>query len=125
LSLARGADRVVSKAGLVETNWPGRAISDESLARCVSDIRAVLGPQLRKTVRTVSGHGYMRHLLIQPSVRDQDVLVLAEELGDKATRGDVDGVGLAIVHGDDPGVDKGHLTMQGLRDDATVIIDTV
>lgn len=59
VSLARNVDRVVSKQELVEANWPGLAVSDESLARCVSDIRAVLGPKLRATVRTVSGRGYM------------------------------------------------------------------
>lgn len=59
MRLASNVDRVVTKEELVEANWPGRAVSDDSLARCVSDIRAVLGPELRKTVRTVSGRGYM------------------------------------------------------------------
>lgn len=59
MRLASNVDRVVTKQELVEANWPGRAVSDDSLAKCVSDIRAVFGPELRKTVRTISGRGYM------------------------------------------------------------------
>jgi len=59
LSLARDADRIVSKQALIDQNWAGRAVSDESVAQCVSDIRAVLGPALRATVRTVAGRGYV------------------------------------------------------------------
>ena len=59
MRLASDVDRVVTKEELVEANWRGRAVSDDSIARCVCDIRAVFGPELRKTVRTVSGRGYM------------------------------------------------------------------
>lgn len=59
LHLARNAGHVVSKQELAEANWPGLIVPDESLARCVSDIRAALGPDLRRTLRTASGRGYM------------------------------------------------------------------
>jgi len=59
LHLARNAGRVVARQELAEANWPGRIVSDDSLARCVSDIRAALGPDLRRTLRTASGRGYM------------------------------------------------------------------
>lgn len=59
LHLARNAGHIVSKQELAEANWPGLIVTDNSLARCVSDIRAVLGPQLRQTLRTASGRGYM------------------------------------------------------------------
>jgi len=59
MRLAGSVDQVVTKEELVETNWPGRAVSDDSLARCVSDIRSVFGPELRQTIRTFSGRGYM------------------------------------------------------------------
>jgi len=59
VSLARSAHRVVPKNELIEANWPGILVSDESLARCISDIRAALGPRLRDTVQTASGRGYM------------------------------------------------------------------
>lgn len=59
LSLARSADRVVPKEELIAANWPGTSASDETLAQCISDIRAALGLGLRETVRTASGRGYM------------------------------------------------------------------
>jgi adenylate cyclase len=55
---ARNAGHVVSKQELAQANWPDRIATDDSLARCVSDIRAALGPQLRHTLRTASGRGY-------------------------------------------------------------------
>lgn len=57
--LARNAGQVVSKQTLAEANWPGLVVTDDSLARCASDIRSALGPRLRSTLRTVSGRGYM------------------------------------------------------------------
>lgn len=59
LHLARNAGHVVSKQDLAEANWPDRIVSDDSLARCISDIRAALGPHVRQTLRTASGRGYM------------------------------------------------------------------
>ncbi|MBZ9710727.1 winged helix-turn-helix domain-containing protein, partial [Mesorhizobium sp. ESP7-2] len=59
IHLARNAGHVVSKQELADANWPGLAVTDDSLARCVSDIRSALGPELRRTLRTVSGRGYM------------------------------------------------------------------
>lgn len=59
ISLAKSVDRIVSKEALIEANWPGLVVTDDSLARCVSDIRSTLGPTLRRTVRTASGRGYM------------------------------------------------------------------
>ncbi|TPI31990.1 tetratricopeptide repeat protein [Mesorhizobium sp. B3-2-1] len=59
IHLAGNAGHVVSKQELAEANWPGLAVTDDSLARCVSDIRSALGPELRRTLRTVSGRGYM------------------------------------------------------------------
>ncbi|MDB5533579.1 MAG: adenylate cyclase [Hyphomicrobiales bacterium] len=59
LYLARNLDRVVSKNELVAQNWHGLAVTDDSLTKCVSDIRHALGSELRDTLRTVSGRGYM------------------------------------------------------------------
>lgn len=59
MHLARSAGHVVSKQELAEANWPGLIVTDDSLARCVSDVRAALGPNLRQTLRTISGRGYI------------------------------------------------------------------
>lgn len=53
LYLAQNLDRVVSKGELIEKNWNGLAVTDDSLTKCISDIRNAFGPKLRDTVRTV------------------------------------------------------------------------
>lgn len=59
LYLARRHDQVVPKDELIAVNWHGLAVTDDSLTKCISDIRQALGPGLRDTVRTASGRGYM------------------------------------------------------------------
>ena len=52
--------RALSKADLLERVWPGVFVSDASVARAVSEIRAGLGdrPGDGRIVRTVHGYGY-------------------------------------------------------------------
>lgn len=57
--LAQHHDRVISKDELISENWKGLAVTDDSVVKCISDIRQALGPGLRDTIRTVSGRGYM------------------------------------------------------------------
>jgi len=57
--LARNAGRVVTKDELMAAVWPGVVVTDESLARCVSDIRAALGDGAQHLVKTVPRRGYV------------------------------------------------------------------
>jgi len=57
--LAENAGQVVSKESLIDANWPNVTASDESLARCISDIRGVLGVKYRHNLRTFPGRGYL------------------------------------------------------------------
>jgi TolB-like protein/DNA-binding winged helix-turn-helix (wHTH) protein/Tfp pilus assembly protein PilF len=59
LHLIDAAGRVVSKEELLDTIWPDVTVSDESLERCVSDIRAALSDQNRKILKTISRRGYV------------------------------------------------------------------
>ena len=59
LYLAQRHDEVVSKDELIRVNWHGLAVGDDSLTKCISEIRRVLGPGLRGTLRTLTGRGYM------------------------------------------------------------------
>lgn len=59
LYLAGKPDHVIGKDELVAENWSGIAVTDDSLTKCISDIRNALGPALRDTIRTISGRGYM------------------------------------------------------------------
>lgn len=57
--LARNAGRVVTKDELVSTVWPNVVVTDESITRCVSDIRQALGAGAQHVVKTVPRQGYM------------------------------------------------------------------
>ena len=57
--LARNAGRVVTKDELIQTVWPNVVVTDESLTRCVSDIRQALGDGAQRIVKTVPRQGYL------------------------------------------------------------------
>jgi TolB-like protein/DNA-binding winged helix-turn-helix (wHTH) protein len=59
LYLINAAGRVVPKEELLDAIWPDVTVSDESLERCVSDIRAALSDDYRKILKTVSRRGYL------------------------------------------------------------------
>jgi TolB-like protein/DNA-binding winged helix-turn-helix (wHTH) protein/Tfp pilus assembly protein PilF len=56
--LARNAGRVVTKDELIAAIWPGLVVTDDSIARCISDIRRALGDADQKIVKTVPRRGY-------------------------------------------------------------------
>jgi DNA-binding winged helix-turn-helix (wHTH) protein/Tol biopolymer transport system component len=51
--------RVVGKAELVDAVWPDTAISDNSLAQCVLEIRRALSDDSQEVIRTVARRGYV------------------------------------------------------------------
>jgi len=51
--------RVVSKSELVDAVWPDAAITDNSLAQCVLEIRRALADEAQQVLRTVKGRGYV------------------------------------------------------------------
>jgi DNA-binding winged helix-turn-helix (wHTH) protein len=57
--LATNLGRVVTKDELLEVNWPGVTVTDDSLTQCISEIRRALGDAGRDLVRTVPRRGYM------------------------------------------------------------------
>jgi TolB-like protein/DNA-binding winged helix-turn-helix (wHTH) protein len=56
--LVRHAGSVVEKDEIIAAVWPNVIASDDSLARCISDVRAALGDEGRRIVRTAPGRGY-------------------------------------------------------------------
>ena len=56
--LVRNAGRVVTKDELVAAVWPGLVVTDDSIARCISDIRRALGDVEQAIVKTVPRRGY-------------------------------------------------------------------
>ena len=57
--LAKSPGRVISKTELLDAIWPDVTVSDESLERCISDIRAALSDSNRSILKTVSRRGYI------------------------------------------------------------------
>ncbi len=60
LYLARHSGRVVSKQELLDGLWPGEAVSDSVLPRCIAAARRAVGDtrSRQRTIQTVHGRGY-------------------------------------------------------------------
>jgi adenylate cyclase len=56
--LVENADRLVTKDELTSVIWPNVAVSDESLAHCVSEVRRAIGDRKQTVIKTVSRRGY-------------------------------------------------------------------
>jgi TolB-like protein/DNA-binding winged helix-turn-helix (wHTH) protein/Tfp pilus assembly protein PilF len=56
--LAENRGRLISKDRLVEEIWEGRAVTDDSLVKCLRDVRQALGEGAR-LLRTEHGRGYI------------------------------------------------------------------
>jgi TolB-like protein/DNA-binding winged helix-turn-helix (wHTH) protein/Flp pilus assembly protein TadD len=65
--LVRHAGRVVTKDELIAAIWPGLVVTDDSIARCISDIRRALNDVEQRIVKTVPRRGY---ILAVPVVLD-------------------------------------------------------
>jgi DNA-binding winged helix-turn-helix (wHTH) protein/tetratricopeptide (TPR) repeat protein len=57
--LVQNARRVVTKEEVINTVWSGVTVTEESLTRCISEIRRALGDGGQQIVRTVPKHGYL------------------------------------------------------------------
>jgi DNA-binding winged helix-turn-helix (wHTH) protein/TolB-like protein/Flp pilus assembly protein TadD len=57
--LAENQGRLVSKNELIEEVWRGRAVTDNSLSKCIEEVRMALGGHARQYVRNVRGRGYI------------------------------------------------------------------
>jgi DNA-binding winged helix-turn-helix (wHTH) protein len=64
--LVENAGRLVSKDEIVAAVWPDVIASDESLAKCVSEVRAALGDSDQRLVRTVPRRGYLLDVPVSP-----------------------------------------------------------
>jgi DNA-binding winged helix-turn-helix (wHTH) protein len=64
--------RVVGKDELIKAVWPNVIVTDESLTRCISDVRHALGDASQQIIKTVPKRGYLL---------DQEVSVLDTTTG--------------------------------------------
>jgi TolB-like protein/DNA-binding winged helix-turn-helix (wHTH) protein/Tfp pilus assembly protein PilF len=70
--LLENAGRLVPKDELVQAIWPNVFVTDDSLTRCVSDVRLALNDGERRIIKTVPGRGY---LLVGPVSRIEPLLL--------------------------------------------------
>lgn len=66
--LVRHAGRIVSKDELLSALWPDVVVTEDSLTRCVHEIRRALGPDGPTLVRTIPRRGYLFTDAAQPPV---------------------------------------------------------
>jgi DNA-binding winged helix-turn-helix (wHTH) protein len=57
--LLENAGRLVSKDELIRAVWPNVVVTDESLTRCVSDVRVALEDHEQRIIKTVPRRGYL------------------------------------------------------------------
>jgi DNA-binding winged helix-turn-helix (wHTH) protein/tetratricopeptide (TPR) repeat protein len=57
--LVEHAGRVVTKEEVINAVWPNVTVTDESLSRCVSDVRRALADQNQQIIKTVPRRGYL------------------------------------------------------------------
>jgi TolB-like protein/Tfp pilus assembly protein PilF len=57
--LLENAGRLASKEELVRAVWPDVSVTDESVTRCISDVRLALGDADQRIIKTVLKRGYI------------------------------------------------------------------
>ena len=60
--LVEQSGRVVPKEALIEAVWPDVAVTDDSLTRCISEVRRALADERQEILKTVPRRGYMLDL---------------------------------------------------------------
>jgi TolB-like protein/DNA-binding winged helix-turn-helix (wHTH) protein len=65
--LAGAAGRAVSKDELLASVWPGVVVTEDSLTRCISDIRQALGDDGQRIIKTLPRRGYVFVATLQPT----------------------------------------------------------
>jgi len=56
--LVENAGRVVTKEELIKSVWPNVIVTEESLTRCVSDVRNAIGDGDQTIIKTIPRRGY-------------------------------------------------------------------
>src|SRR6516162_8941542 len=56
--LVENAGRIVTKDELIKAVWPDVVVTEESLTRCVSDVRNAIGDAAQSMIKTIPRRGY-------------------------------------------------------------------
>src|SRR6266700_7372492 len=64
--LTEHAGRVVSKDEVVAAVWPNVMVTDDSLVRCISEVRRAIGDESQSVIKTVPRRGYLFDVSVLP-----------------------------------------------------------
>jgi adenylate cyclase len=65
--LAERTGRVVTKEELIQAVWPDVTVGDESLTKCISEVRQAIGDESQLVIKTVPRRGYLFDAKIAPA----------------------------------------------------------
>jgi formylglycine-generating enzyme required for sulfatase activity len=85
--LAENAGRLIPKDELYQAVWPNVAVSDDSIAQCIRELRDKLGDDGHRLVKTVSRRGYLLDAVV--STRAPEALAIAPPEQKQSTPGAV------------------------------------
>ena len=57
--LLHHAGRVIDKEEMIQAVWPGVTVTDESLTRCIGEVRRALGDESQRIIKTIPKRGYL------------------------------------------------------------------
>ena len=82
--LVENAGRLLGRDTIMAAVWPGVVVTDESITRCVCDLRKALGDDAQRMLRTVPKRGYLLAAAVSRSKRGP---VAMHAAGDRPTAG--------------------------------------
>ncbi|HWE21885.1 MAG TPA: AAA family ATPase [Hyphomicrobiaceae bacterium] len=84
--LLENPGRVVSKQEVMGSVWSGLTVTEESLTRCISEVRRALGDEGLRIVRTVPKRGYLLDVRIASRTDEAAPAPTAQEQAEPASR---------------------------------------
>lgn len=87
--LVEHADRLVTKDELLGAVWPNVVVTEDSLTRCISEVRAVLGDGAQQIIKTVARRGYVFAAPVIVENADQKLLSALDARPTKTVAADV------------------------------------
>jgi adenylate cyclase len=66
--------RVISKEEVMAAVWPDVVVTDDSLIRCISELRRAIGDEDQATVKTVPRRGYLFQVPVSPQAAPRERL---------------------------------------------------
>jgi TolB-like protein/DNA-binding winged helix-turn-helix (wHTH) protein len=77
--LVKNNARLISKDELIHAVWGDTAVTDDSLAQCLRDVRRALCDETQQIIRTVHGRGYILDKEVSDGASIASVTTLTEE----------------------------------------------